>query len=580
MASSTDLSNNRLEMEPDSLITNWGSSFISSSYPTAPCKLQIVTPSPNPSVGNPLTNGVVNWSSLIEKDCGINLGRSYLSVTFGVGNRQLNGGALTGLTYNQLKYLHITHNPFRLWHTGNFYLSSNLLESINEIGIISDCRLAYACNAEHNNSDMFITPIDNDVNGTCAYLQTNANATGGLMNYLDDTCSVYNILRVSDRATAIPPTSSTALATTSSSQLVMTEPVKAWVRNQQFVKLDDLGAGSLGFRSWLNPQTGNPLVNTNPEWEQDYTTLVGGDANQVNYITKRLPLSYLFGFCNSPATHMIPSTLLQVQLTKAGVGEFVHSLNTVQSGFDKVNVDIVKCNLHLYYYNLTSDSAAMLNTDKTFLIDHWSASTQPLSESNDRVASSYNIQLYSGVSAIYLAMRHASAPNCQYPCAYQSVTIQCIYKGQQIPLQQQTVSHKLRMSNLGNVTYNMGAGYAYDFDDNGVYEVYSQQKGNQFQGACAGDAQPSCAYNQLTWLRSNFWTVVPMTTNDSMSVDSTAGPMQINVNCGSIVYRKNGDNSLVVPTNRTSIVICTKRQNLVKYQASGRQYVLLSGGSS
>jgi len=642
----TTTESNMLNMHQSPLVLGWGQNNINASYPINAKKLQIVFPSSgNPSGWQPNQN--LEYRQLLDKNSAMSLHGSYFQVQYNVGRsknwtaaldaagawniagRITTGGAINNLTDLQpldsldrlIMYSH--WNPARLIQNCTLWLGSTNVETVNNVPIITDAKYAfYSPDAVKTTmSDCFVQPPDgNAINGTPMIHQFAGITTLNIVdNWLDTSICTYNLYSVQGRNDA--PTAVVNKGPNYAQGQVCVQPMEYFIRNGQYtctgqdkhtVSAVGVPPPALTFAGIVTANTGAASVNWfqyavagtslavptvggvvgTPYQAVDALSPTNGNEYTFSTISKRIPLSSLFGFCEQNV--LVPSNLVQINLVRARDDQFLQSLWTPQltPGFTflparQYGIYIKNIQLVLKYYDLNQTAADILSQDQLLTVNHYSLYSNVLTASNN-TNGSVALQAYAGLKSLLIRITPSyGVPGQSVPVGTIG-TVSVIYRGKQSPLQLEQYNIELPPPVGGDgATYN-GEPPCAAFPST-YFEEYSSWNGNCWNGVSASLA-PSAGFNCLTWFKSQFTVAFNFVEDQSQNADTVAAPVQLNYNFGGPLYDMvqavagtQAPPKAVPPgvsPNTYTVQVVFLRTNIIKYLGASRQFVFVTNGSS
>ena len=649
----TTTESNMLNMHQSPMVLGWGQNNINSSFPINAKKLQIVFPSSGRAEGwQPNQN--LEYRQLLDKNSAMSLHGSYFQVQFNVGRsknwtntldataapwnvagRATTGGIVSSLADIQpldsidrvIMYSH--WNPARLIQNCTLWLGSTNVETVNNVPFITDAKYAfYSPDAVKTTmSDCMVLPPDgNAINGTPMIHQfTSLTPLNIVDNWIDTTICTYNLYSVQGRNDGNPGPLLLNRGPNYAQGQICVQPMEYFIRNGQYVcsaqdrhSVTSRAAGILSFSGIVNAEVDSPAGSVN--WFLYGTAgtsaavpVPGGvvaapyqaasnptGANQYGFstVTKRIPLSSLFGFCEQNV--LVPSTLVQINLVRARDDQFLQSLWTPQfpagagAPFTflparQYGIFIKNISLVLKYFDLNQTAADILSQDQLLTVNHYSLYSNVLTASNS-TNGSVALQAYAGLKSLLVRITPAYGVPGQSVPVGKTGTISVIYRGKQTPLQ-------LEQYSIDMVTPIGGDGGTYGGEPpcaafpSTYFEEYSSWNGNCWNGVSASLA-PSAGFNCLTWFKSQFTIAFNFVEDQSQNSDTVAAPVQLNYNFGERLYdmevatttppTQAGPKTVPVGVspNTYTIQVVFLRTNIIKYLGASRQFVFVTNGSS
>lgn len=651
----TTVESNMLNMHQSPLVLGWGQNAINASFPINAKKLQVVYPSSgNISENNPWRPNVnVELRQLLDKNSAMSLHGSYLNVSFAVGRIQewLPQPATTvssgNISFQDLapldlmdRFLLYTHwNPCRLIQNATLWLGSTNVETVNNVPLVTDAKYAFYSQeaVKYNMSDCFVLPADGQcsINGaSLIYPVGNIPSGVELQNTirLFQDCSVnvadtYSIMNkdfpTPTGSIAVPPATvaeDNRVGPYKAESLMCVEPLEYYLRTAHYsnpvgsryvdyatsiyntvtlgyempvANTDDVAGPGLGSVSYFNYS--NRLADNAAQCGCAAGGLVpiAGAYPELTkcIVTKRIPLSELFGFCEQNV--LVPSNLLQINLTRATDDQFITNLYYPSSSdgttaYQARRYGIVVSDMYLVmkYYDLNQTAADLLSQDQLLTVNHYSVYQNTIAGTGTQQGS-YSLQTFAGLKSIIIRIQPSWAPQgTSIPVAQQG-NISVIYRGKQSPLQLQQWDFQLNPPVQGSQALVHQGGPPIRCNPSTYFEEYSSWNGNCWNGVSAALA-PSAGHSILTWMKSQFTVPFNFVEDQSQNSDTVAAPIQVNYNFGATpMYDpvRANPNGMELPnelaTNaKNTINVVFLRTNILKYLGSSRQLVFVTNGSS
>jgi len=655
----TTTESNMLNMHQSPLVLGWGQNNINASYPINAKKLQIVFPSSGqPSGWQPNQN--LEYRQLLDKNSAMSLHGSYFHVQYSVGRtknwipvddlpaglttpwnvpgRTTTGGPVRSLNDMQpldsldrlIMYSH--WNPARLIQNCTLWLGSTNVETVNNVPLITDAKYAfYSPDAVKTTmSDCFVQPPDGGcINGTPMYHQfVNSTSQYVVDNWIDSSICTYgfNSIQPKDNNSAAVQFKTPNYA---AGQQVI-QPLEYFIRNGQYTcsqndrnqvatakatviqfyglpQQTTVAPGGVGAINWWiyahggGTGAGAPGVDGAVGIGVPIRAVVedgtdAGNTYAISTVSKRIPLSSLFGFCEQNV--LVPSNLVQINLVRARDNEFLQSLWTPQAtdtfalvgGARQYGIFIKNISLVLKYYDLNQTAADILSQDQLLTVNHYSIYSNVITSSH-ATQGSVALQAYAGLKSLLVRITPSYGVPGQSVPVGKNGTISVIYRGKQSPLQleQYALSIPKPAAIAGNEAKTYSGTPVCEAFPSTYFEEYSSWNGNCWNGVSASLA-PSAGFNLMTWFRSQFTIAFNFVEDQSQNADTVAAPVQLNYNFGGALY----DMSAFVPAalaqplavppgvspNTYTVQVVFLRTNIIKYLGSSRQFVFVTNGSS
>jgi len=532
-------------------------------------------------------------------------------------------------------------NPSRLIQNCTLWLGSTNVETVNNVPLISDAKYAfYSPDAVKTTmSDCFVQPPDGQcINGTPMFHQFVAPGTVNIVdNWLDTTICTYNSYSISGRNDLTNAAQAWYSPAAAAGQ-VCVQPLEYFIRNGQYVcsqfdahcitsvrdapqisfsgiatTLCNTAAGINWFSYALQANTPCPSTTGIPDppvpADTYDTNYCGGILNapaisagatgggklgyDISTMSRRIPLSSLFGFCEQNV--LVPSNLVQINLVRARDSEYCQAMwqpQAIDTPFATLpqrqyGIFIKNISLILKYYDLNQTAADILSQDQLLTVNHYSLySNNIIGTGSGSVA----LQSYAGLKSLLVRVTPTYAMPGQSVCVGKSGSISVIYRGKQTPLQLENYALDLIDPVGGEAgTYNgEPACIAYPST---YFEEYSSWNGNCWNGISASLA-PSAGFNMMTWFKSQFTVAFNFVEDQSQNADTVAAPVQLNYAFGAPVYAMQPMPPtitavvphLTVPAGINplsfTIQVIFLRTNIIKYLGASRQFVFVTNGSS
>ena len=654
----TTTESNMLNMHQSPLVLGWGQNAINASYPINAKRLQIVYPSSGRV--NPWTpNQNLEFRQLIDKNAAMSLHGSYFQVTFSVGRltewlpqAAATGGAsptettLKALDVMDRMLLYSHWNPCRLIQNCTLFLGATNVETCNNVPLISDAKYPfYSPDAVKTTmSDCFVNPPDGhcSLNGAPLIHPIKSLSTGNNFQTWHDTSvtvwGYYSIQPKNDPANAasfsVPPGTGAPYAPALACGPMPVQPLEYFLRNGQYAVPLGIQYNDIATSVWNSAQLqfcipsaeSNfltvPPANCNISYfdyakdsnSSSVPTVAGGVTtlgpypsgalkNTLTSVTKRIPLSSIFGFCE--ANVLVPSNLIQINLVRARDDQFITNLfypvgvsnTSVYSNCPPRQYGICVTNMYLVlkYFDLNQTAADLLSQDQLLTVNHYSVYSNEVAGLSGG-GGSISLQSYAGLKSLIVRVNPSWAVcGASIPVA-QCGNIAVIYRGKQSPLQLQNwnviLNPPLPASGSAINVYQGGPMLA--ADPSTYFEEYSSWNGNCWNGLSAALA-PSAGHNIGTWFKSQFTVVFNFVEDQSQNADTVAAPIQLNYNFGMTPLYAIDQNVIGTPPKdaiaylpdhlggmnaKNTLQAVFLRTNLIKYLGASRQFVFVTNGSS
>lgn len=651
----TTVESNMLNMHQSPMVLGWGQNAINASYPINAKRLQIVFPSSG-KVRPWIPNQNIEFRQLLDKNSAMSLHGSYFQISYSIGRvtdwnpkqalapanaqgAQPTEAKLQPLDPTDRACLYTHWNPCRLLQNCTLWLGSTNVETVNNVPLVTDAKYAFYSQdaVKSTMSDCFVLPVDGmtSINGApLIHANKNPTLTNMITQWHDSsifTFAPYSIQPKNDTtngASAVTPPVAPGTAIPYCPALaygpVLVEPLEYFLRNAVYavpvgIQYNDLctsvwntvtipftiftsaitnGDGNISY--WDYGNESNPsLVPTVAGGITEGTAYPIEDAkNTLTEVTKRIPLSELFGFCE--ANVLVPSNLIQINLVRARDDQFMTNLwfpTFTQAGPPGAVVSAVPrtyaiCVTNIYlvlkYYDLNQTAADLLSQDQLLTVNHYSVYSNEIS-AQAAGSGSVSLQSYAGLKSLLIRINPSWAAAGQSIAVAQSGNISVIYRGKQSPLQLQQWNVQLTGPVAGGAVSTYQGGPMIRSDPSTYFEEYSSWNGNCWNGVSASLA-PSAGFSLATWFKSQFTLAFNFVEDQSMNADTVAAPIQLNYNLGGdsqydITQNTNGTGIRSLPdavfnAAKNTIQVVFLRTNIIKYLGASRQFVFVTNGSS
>jgi hypothetical protein len=645
-----------LNMQQSPLVIGWGQNAINASFPIHSKRLQIVYPSSgNVSRANPFRpNSNVEFRQLLDKNSAVSLHGSYFQVTYTVGRigNWLPGPPPTGAAGAQMgsgssetsmqpldamdRIMLYTHfNPCRLIQNATLWLGSTNVETVNNIPLVTDAKFAFYSHDAicSTMSDCYVNPVDGSrINGTPLIHPFQLQGSGNAFKlWHDSSIAIYQSYSIHPKNNNTNALSTVGGTTGDGTQYgpsqaqgpIIVEPQEYFLRNANYAVPVGTEYSELTSSRWNTiaiPFTMESAAVDSPDCTVSYFNYgnniassnvpitAGGNVSlppqydqpsvppatlTIGWVTRRIPLSALFGFCEQNV--LVPSNLIQLNLVRANDDQFITNLFYPETSEGTLcptrtyAVCVANLYLVLKYFDLNQTAADLLSQDQLLTVNHYSVySNQITAGATGTGNGSLSLQSYAGLKSILVRISPSWAAVGQSTCVSQTGGINIIYRGKMSPLQQQAWNIVLNPPNIGTSINTYQGGPMLAADPSTYFEEYSSWNGDCWNGVSA-TISPSVGYNFPTWCKSQFTLAFNFVENQSQNADTVAAPIQVNYNLsGANLY--NIDSATPggiqkIPTAlaanaKNTIQVVFLRTNILKYLGSSRQFCFVTNGSS